>query len=131
MIELLVIMVIVAILAAVAIPNYTEYVQRGRRQEAKATLLQIAQWQERVRTQTNSYATSTNDLPTNLRTVTINNASAYNITIDAGATATAYGLTATRTGVMANDPCGDFTLSSLNVRGLANNTRTMDQCWGR
>jgi type IV pilus assembly protein PilE len=131
LIELVVVMVIIAILAAVAIPNYTEYVQRGRRQEAKAALLQIVQWQERLRTQTNSYATATTQLPVAFRTVNINNVAAYNITIDAGATANNYALTATRAGVMANDPCGDFTLSSLNVRGLANNTRTLDQCWGR
>jgi len=131
LIELVVVMVIIAILAAVAIPNYTEYVQRGRRQEAKAVLLQIAQWQERLRTQTNSYATATAQLPPNFQTVTINGAAAYNVTIDAGATANLYGVTATRAGVMANDPCGDFTLSSLNVRGLANNTRTLEQCWNR
>jgi type IV pilus assembly protein PilE len=131
LIELVVVMIIVAILAAVAIPNYTEYVQRGRRQEAKAALLQIAQWQERLRTQTNSYATATTQLPANLQVVNINGAAAYNVTIDAGATANNYGLTATRAGLMINDPCGDFTLSSLNVRGLANNTRTLDQCWGR
>jgi type IV pilus assembly protein PilE len=131
LIELIVVMVIIAILAAVAIPNYTEYVQRGRRQEAKAVLLQIAQWQERLRTQTNSYATATLDLPPTFRTVNINGAAAYNITVDAGATANLYGLTATRAGVMAADPCGDFTLSSLNVRGLTNNTRTVNECWNR
>jgi type IV pilus assembly protein PilE len=138
LIELLIALVIVAILAAVAIPNYTEYVQRGRRQEAKAQLLQLAQWQERFRTQTNAYATTTNALPAGLRTVNVNGAAAYTITINepdamgvGGATANTYTLTATRAGVMANDPCGDFTLTHLNVRGLANNTRTVDQCWGR
>jgi type IV pilus assembly protein PilE len=131
LIELIVVMAIIAILAAVAIPNYNEYIQRGRRQEAKATLLQIAQWQERLRTQTNSYATATAQLPPGFQTVMISNTAAYNITIDAGATANDYGVTATRAGAMANDPCGDFTLNNLNVRGLANNTRTIEQCWNR
>ncbi len=131
LIELIVVMVIIAVLAAVAIPNYTEYVQRGRRQEAKAALLQIAQWQERLRTQTNSYATATTQLPANFQTVNVNGAAAYNITIAAGATANNYTLVATRAGVMANDPCGDFQLDSLNVRTLANNTRPLEQCWNR
>jgi type IV pilus assembly protein PilE len=133
LIELIVVMVIIAILAAVAIPNYTEYVQRGRRQEAKAVLLQVVQWQERLRTQTNSYATATAQLPPAFQTVNINGAAAYNITIDTAPapTANAYALTATRAGVMANDPCGDFRLNNLNVRTLANNTRTVEQCWNR
>ncbi len=138
LIELVVVMVIIAILAAVAIPNYTEYVQRGRRQEAKAALLQIVQWQERLRTQTNSYATATSQLPANFRTVLINNVAAYNITVDAGATANNYGLTATRAGVMANDACGDFAISSLNVREVViggtrygSTTPEFQRCWGR
>jgi type IV pilus assembly protein PilE len=131
LIELVVVMVIIAILAAVAIPNYTEYVQRGRRQEAKAMLLQIAQWQERLRTQTNSYATATAQLPPAFQTVLINGVAAYNVTINAGATANAYALNATRAGVMTNDACGDFLLDNLNVRGLANNTRTLQECWNR
>ncbi|MCA3216992.1 MAG: prepilin-type N-terminal cleavage/methylation domain-containing protein [Burkholderiales bacterium] len=138
LIELIVVMVIIAILAAVAIPNYTEYVQRGRRQEAKAALLQIAQWQERLRTQTNSYAMDTTDIPAALRTVQINSAAAYNITIDADATANKYGLTATRAGVMASDPCGDFAISSLNEREVViggtrygATTPEFQRCWGR
>jgi type IV pilus assembly protein PilE len=131
LIEVLVVMVIIAILAAVAIPNYTEYINRGRRQEAKALLLQAAQWQERVRTERNGYVTATADLPAAFRTVNVNGAAIYNITIDTGATANAYRLTAARAGSMTDDGCGDFALSNTGVRALANNTRTLDQCWGR
>ena len=131
LIEVLVVMVIVAILAAVAIPNYTQYIQRGRRAEAKATLLQIVQWQERMRTQQNAYVTATANLPAGLQTVLINGQAIYNVTINAGATANNYTLTATRAGVMAADGCGDFTLDSLGVRGLVNNTAAMNECWNR
>lgn len=132
LIEVIVVVLILGILAAIAIPNYTEYVQRGRRADAKTALTQIAQWQERRRTETNSYATATNDLP-GLRTVVSGGGTTYNVTIDAGATATNYTLTATRAGVMANDPCGDFTLTSRGVRGNNNLSggRTTPQCWDR
>jgi hypothetical protein len=32
---------------------------------------------------------------------------------------------------MANDPCGDLTLTSLGVRGNVNGTRTWQECWAR
>lgn len=133
LIEVIIVMAILAILAAIAIPNYTEYVQRGRRADAKAVLLQIAQWQERRRTETNSYATATADIPAGLRTVQSGGATTYNVTVNAGATATTYTLTATRAGSMAADPCGDFTVTNLGVRGNVNlgGGRTSDGCWAR
>lgn len=136
LIEVIIVMAILAILAAIATPNYTEYVQRGRRADAKAALLQIAQWQERRRTEQNGYATAF-PVGFQLNTVRAGSAAAgpvtYNITIDAGATATAYRLTATRAGPMATDPCGDFTLTNLGIRGNENlgGGRTSDGCWAR
>jgi type IV pilus assembly protein PilE len=55
LIELLVVVVIVAILAAVAYPNYRAYVQKSKRNEAKAALLQIATNQERHYLNNNEY----------------------------------------------------------------------------
>ena len=132
LIEVIVVVLILGILAAIAIPNYTEYIQRGRRADAKTALLQLAQWQERRRTETNSYATATAQLP-GLANVQSNGQTIYTVTIAAGATANAYTLTATRAGVMAADPCGDFTLTSLGIRGNLNLSggRTSDQCWAR
>jgi type IV pilus assembly protein PilE len=93
LIEVIVVVTILAILAAIAIPNYTEYIQRGRRADGKTALTQMAQWQERRRTETNSYATATAQLP-GLANVQSNSQTIYTITVDAGATATAYTLTA-------------------------------------
>ena len=124
LIELMVVVVILGILAAIAIPNYTEYVNRGRRADAKAALLQVAQWQERTRTQTNAYATT---LPTNLTAV----GTTYTIALNETADANSYTLTATRAGSMTSDPCGDFTLSHLGVQSTTNGTRPAAECWGR
>jgi type IV pilus assembly protein PilE len=124
LIELMVVVVILGILAAIAIPNYTEYVNRGRRADAKAALLQVAQWQERTRTQTNAYATT---LPTNLTAV----GTTYTIALNNTADANSYTLTATRAGSMASDPCGDFTLSHLGVQSTTSGTRPAAECWGR
>jgi type IV pilus assembly protein PilE len=129
LIEVIVVMAILAILAAIAIPNYTEYVQRGRRADAKTALLQIAQWQERRRTETNAYATTDADIPVALRTVPSTGTTLYNITVGTGTAP--YILTATRAGPMAADPCGNFTLTGLGIRGTAGGTRTSDECWAR
>jgi type IV pilus assembly protein PilE len=53
--ELLVVVVIVGILAALAYPNYRQFVTRAKRNEAKAALLQIATMQERHYLQNNTY----------------------------------------------------------------------------
>jgi len=131
LIELMTVVLIVAILAAIAIPAYTEYVQRGRRAEAKTALHLLAQWQERRRTETNAYVTATADLPAGLATVTSGGAALYTISVDT--TVAPYLLTATRAGVMAADPCGDFTLTGLGVRGNLNlgGGRTSADCWAR
>ena len=55
MIELVTVMAIIAILTAIAIPNYFQYIARGHRSEARATLTQAAQWMERWRTERNNY----------------------------------------------------------------------------
>jgi type IV pilus assembly protein PilE len=49
--EVIVAMVIIGILTAVAIPNYTAYVQRSRRAEARNQLLEVTNWMERWRTE--------------------------------------------------------------------------------
>jgi type IV pilus assembly protein PilE len=130
LIEVMVVVAILGILAAIAIPNYSEYVNRGRRADAKAALLQIAQWQERTRTQTNAYATT---LPNNLARVPADagQVQSYAITINNGANANSYTLTAGRAGNMARDVCGDFTLNHLGVQDTANGTRTAADCWAR
>lgn len=47
LVEILVVVVIVAVLAAIALPNYQRYIQRGHRAQARAGLLQAAHWMER------------------------------------------------------------------------------------
>jgi len=131
LIEVIVVVLILGILAAIAIPNYTEYIQRGRRADAKTALLQLAQWQERRRTETNNYVTTTAALPAAMAAVNSSGTNIYNITV--ATTTLPYILTATRAGPMANDPCGDFTLTALGIRGNVNLSggRTTEQCWAR
>ncbi|ABE57855.1 MULTISPECIES: type IV pilin protein [Chromohalobacter] len=57
LIELMIVMVIIGILAAIAIPAYTEHVRKAQRADAQATLMQLAYWMERQYTQNSIYDT--------------------------------------------------------------------------
>lgn len=57
LIELIIVMIIVGLLAAVAIPSYRTYVIRSQRADAKDALLALATAQEKFYLQCNTYAT--------------------------------------------------------------------------
>lgn len=134
LIEMMIVVAIIGILAAVAVPSYQEYMRRGARSEAKAGLLQAAQWLERAATVSGIYPTTAangaNFFPTGLRAVPSNR---YAITLVS--TATTFTLTATPTAQSAQtgDKCGAFTLTHSGIRdntGLQTGT-TSAECWNR
>jgi len=61
LIELMIVVVIIGILAAIAIPNYQKYVLRTLCEDGKATLLSMASALERYRAQHNSYRNASLD----------------------------------------------------------------------
>ena len=128
LIEVMIVVAIIAILAAVALPAYSQYVLRSKRADARAGLQSAAGWLERVSTSTGKYLASPTDFPAELSTVS---SGAYLITYrttDAGAT---YTLTAAAQGSQTRDPCRDFTLTSQGVQGVLNGTLSSGECWAR
>ncbi|MGJ7492109.1 type IV pilin protein [Variovorax sp. ZT4R33] len=57
LIELMIVVAVLAILAAIAYPSYMDSVRKGWRAEARAALMQEMQQQERFYTQVSSYRT--------------------------------------------------------------------------
>ena len=57
LLELMIVVVIIGILASIAYPAYQDFVNRAKRNEAKAMLLEIAQNQERFYLQNSTYGT--------------------------------------------------------------------------
>jgi type IV pilus assembly protein PilE len=130
LIELMVAAVIVAILSAIAYPAYTEQVAKGRRSDAKASLLEAAQWMERRYTLTQSYENA-GALP-GLRGSTADH---YAVSVMGGAsapTASTYWLemAPTATGGMRNDRCGAFRVNQAGQR-LITGTAPLPDCWDR
>lgn len=55
LIELMIVVAVIGILAAIAYPAYTDSVMKGKRAQARTALLELMQQQERYMTQHNSY----------------------------------------------------------------------------
>lgn len=134
LIELMIVVVIVAILASIAIPNYVDSVSRGRRAELQTQMLQAGQFMERYFTTNNSTYIGA-ALPLGLTTSPDNSPATtrqYDIRLT-NLTANTFTLTGTRTvgRPMQGDKCGDFQLLHTGEKQLANNTAALTDCWRR
>ena len=134
LIEVMITVAIIGILLRIALPSYTEYVQRGHRANARNTLIQAAQWMERAATSKGTYPLSSatpSEIPSGILAVEGNR---YTVAVTS-TDGTTYSITATRaTGTgQATDKCGDFSLDQANRRTIANNTSstTAADCWGK
>lgn len=117
LIELMIVVAVVAILAAVAIPSYADSVRKGRRGQAKVDLVESAQLLERYRTINATYAgatvyrTRSPENGTKYYDIALSNQSATAFTLKATATA-GTGQDMDRCGVLAINALGSKTHST-------------------
>lgn len=143
LIELMVTLAVLSILLLVALPSYQEYVKRARRAEARAQLLQAAQFMQRFYAANDSFASDraggavADAMPPVLRRSPADGSAAYALLIPAA------GLTSSRfelrmeplqPGPMASDKCGSFTLTSegrrgVLVHGAEGDADLVQSCW--
>lgn len=136
LIELIVALVIIGILTAIAIPNYTAYIQRSNRGEARGQLLEGATWMERWRTERGRYDDPGNAgnpppaFPATLQQSPPTGTAKYTIVV-AAPNAFTYTITATPVGVMAGDVCGNLVIDNTGQRTFTGGGGSMNVCWNR
>ncbi|MBX2881160.1 MAG: type IV pilin protein [Granulosicoccus sp.] len=127
MVELLIVVAIMGIITAIAIPSYSGYVTESRRTDAKTLLLEAAGEQTRFFSENNSYAASMtamgysdNSEPTE--------SGHYTVSVTAS-TASSFTLTATAVGDQTSDTeCGNLTINSVGIK-TESGTGTNADCW--
>lgn len=130
LVELMIVVAVIGILAAIAYPAYTEQVAKGRRAQAQTTLLAAQQWMERFYTEnfsykTNSGGSSAKDLfATRFSTSPPpgEGAAVYDLALEPNDDS--YTITATRKSgtAMASDKCGNFTVDQLGRKSIEKDT---------
>ena len=123
LVELLIVVTIVGILAAVAYPAYTSYVERGKRADARSALLEAAQFMERHYSAQNAYTGVV--LPERLQRAPAPPASInYNIT--ATTAVNAYTLTAVP---VTADECGSLVITHTGAKTRTGTGSSHSECW--
>ena len=135
LIELMVVVIIVAILAAIAIPGYTSQIRKSRRTEARSALLDAAAREERFFATNNFYTVATSDLGYGAGPWPVKVGNSY-YQLNAGACTivnthcTDYTLTATAINSQVKDTaCATFTLSQTGSQGFTGTAATAATCW--
>jgi len=139
LIELVVVIMIVGILAAVAIPSYRNYVIRSQRSDAKDALLALATQQEKHYLQCNRYAddiaAATDCAADEVQGAALSKNGWYELDTDQAADPT-LGFTATATAVAGENQfqdtaCRVFTVDQAGVRTAENDggSDNTAECW--
>jgi len=125
LVELVIVVAIVGILAAIAIPAYQNDMQRSRRSDGQVALMNMAAQMERYYTMNNTYSGAST--PAIIGIPTASPSGYYNLSVT-NLTPSSFTLNAAPIagGAQANDPCGTLTLTSLNVKGP---TVAGTTCW--
>ena len=128
LIELMIVVTVIAALSAIAFPSYQESVRKSRRADAKAVLVQLAQFMERNYSLSQRYDKDSAGvniaLPFSKSPVEGSN-KFYDLSLDA-VDQTTFTLKAVPTGAQATDVCATLSIDNAGARS-SSSART--DCW--
>ena len=124
--ELMIVVVIIGILAAIAYPNYREFVTRAKRTEARAALLKIATNQEKYYLQNNIFTDNLTNLGFNANPYTTDSGT-FSVRI---VSADASNFTAEADYIPVDAEAGKCNLFKIDARGQKTSEPDTD-CWTR
>ncbi len=135
LVELMIVVVIIGILGAIALPAYQSYVRESKRADAHALLTEAAAREERFFSNSSPPTYTTSPASLGLGNPAYSPDGYWQLTIAAGSTgdiATSYALTATAGGSRGHsDPdCTTISLDSAGVQSAADATgNPASDCW--
>lgn len=133
LIELMIVVVVLGVLAAIALPAYQGYVERARRADAKTSLLELQMAMEKWRANNPSYTTDMTDLGYAGAADQPSKEGYYTLDIPSAASAAGYTLTAEidNTTAQAGDGCGTFTITLDNGGESYTADGNDNTCWNK
>ncbi len=135
LIELMIVVMIMSILAAVGYPSYTQYVIRGKRSEARSALLDAAARQERFYSDNNQYTSTVGAGGLGITdpggcTAAGVQTETCKYTITTAATNSNQNFTVTATPTFADAECGVLTIDQTGLK-TESGTGDLSTCWGK
>jgi type IV pilus assembly protein PilE len=132
LIELMVVVTVVAILAAIAVPSYRRYVLRAQRNEATRALLRVQTAQEKYFLQNNRYSADLGGAPPGgLGLAVTTESGTYRLEFSASATTTYRAVATAIAGQRDDADCAIFAIDQGGVREAQDRSgaNTREQCW--